>query len=373
VLETLVLQQTLLDGSKDRIICGVFLHFVLRDGAFSINPHVGGYVFDPDSGLKHRPVYGAGFGYNISERWMAEAVLDYVDTEFESGLDMDVFNYRLDGLYHFRPDKKFVPYLAFGAGAITYKPALGRRDTDPLINYGIGAKYFLTQAMALRGDMRHVLSFGDTQSNFVYSLGLTFFFGGERRAAPAAAPELVPAPVPAAVVVAAPLDTDGDGVTDSADRCPGTPAGVAVDGNGCPLDTDGDGIYDYLDSCLGTPKGAQIDARGCWVLQGVQFDTSKSTLKAASLPILNAVLSVLKQNPDLEVVVEGHTDSTGSEAFNKTLSANRAKAVMEFFVSKGIDGSRLSSKGFGSSRPVASNDTREGRAQNRRVELKPVR
>lgn len=186
MLETLVLQQTLLDGSKDRIICGVFLHFVLRDGAFSINPHVGGYVFDPDSGLKHRPVYGAGFGYNISERWMAEAVLDYVDTEFESGLDMDVFNYRLDGLYHFRPDKKFVPYLAFGAGAITYKPALGRRDTDPLINYGIGAKYFLTQAMALRGDMRHVLSFGDTQNNFVYSLGLTFFFGGERRAAPAA-------------------------------------------------------------------------------------------------------------------------------------------------------------------------------------------
>ena len=368
----------------------------MRDGALSLNPHVGGYVFDPDSDIEHRPVYGVGFGYNLSRRWTAEVVLDYVDTE-KKGSDMDVFNYRLDGLYHFRPDEKFVPYLAIGAGAITYNPARGGSDTDPLLNYGIGAKYFLTQAVALRGDARHVLSFDDTQNNFVYTLGVTFFFGGESKAAPEAAPAAVP--------VAVPLDSDGDGdgVTDSADRCPGTPAGVAVDGNGCPLDTDGDGVHDYLDKCPGTPagvsvdgngcpldsdadgiydhedrcpgtpKGAGVDGRGCWVLRGVQFDTSKSTLKPASTPVLSAVLDVLKQNPDLKVEVEGHTDSTGSAAFNDTLSANRARAVLEFFVSKGIDRSRLSARGYGPSRPVASNDTAAGRAQNRRVELKPVR
>jgi OOP family OmpA-OmpF porin len=373
----------------------------MQAGAFSLNPHLGGYVFDPDSNLKHRPVYGLGFGYNFTERWTAEGVLDYVKTEFKStGSDMNVVQYRLDGLYHFRPDKKFVPYLAAGAGAITYKLGGGPSDTYFLLNYGVGAKYFLTPVLALRGDVRHLLSFGDTptfgdtQNNFAYTFGATLFFGGRGKAAPAA---------PAVVVAAVPLDSDGDGVTDSADRCPGTPAGVSVDangcpldsdgdgvhdyldkcpetpagasvdGNGCPLDSDGDGIYDYQDRCPGTPKGARVDGRGCWVLSGVQFDTSKATLKPESIPILDAVLNVLKQNPDLKVEVEGHTDSTGSAAFNETLSANRAKAVLEFFVSKGIDRSRLSARGYGSSRPAASNDTVAGRAQNRRVELKPVR
>jgi OOP family OmpA-OmpF porin len=364
----------------------------MKAGALSLNPHLGGYLFDPDRNLKQRPVYGVGFGYNLTERWAAEGVLEYVKTEFDSiGNDMNVINYRLDGLYHFRPDKKFVPYLAAGLGAITYKPAGRSSDSSFLLNYGVGAKYFLTEAVALRGDMRHLLSFNDTQNNFIYTVGVTFFFGGESKAAPAM------------VVAAVPLDSDGDGVTDSADRCPGTPAGVTVDvtgcpldsdgdgvpdyldkcpdtpagapvdGDGCPLDSDGDGIYDYQDRCPGTPKGAQVDDRGCWVLSGVQFDTGKATLKSESIPVLNAVLDVLKQNPDLKVEVEGHTDSTGSAAFNETLSANRAKAVLEFLVSKGIDESRLSAWGYGSSRPAASNDTVAGRAQNRRVELKPVR
>jgi OOP family OmpA-OmpF porin len=169
-----------------------------------------------------------------------------------------------------------------------------------------------------------------------------------------------------------PLDSDADGVYDYLDQCPNTPRGVRVDARGCPLDSDGDGVYDYLDKCPGTPKSAKVDKRGCWVLEGVRFDTGKSDIRPASYPILDEVAAVLKKNPTLRVEIEGHTDSTGSASFNQTLSEQRAKAVMGYFISHGVSGERLSAKGYGPSRPAASNDTSAGRAMNRRVELKPI-
>jgi OOP family OmpA-OmpF porin len=169
-----------------------------------------------------------------------------------------------------------------------------------------------------------------------------------------------------------PLDSDGDGVYDYLDQCPNTPRGVTVNEKGCPLDSDGDTVYDYLDQCPGTPKGAKVDNRGCWVLKGVEFDVAKSDIKPASYPMLDEVVEVLQQNPTLRVEIDGHTDSTGSASFNQTLSEQRAQAVMDYFILKGISSGRLAAKGFGPSRPVASNDTAEGRARNRRVELKPI-
>jgi OOP family OmpA-OmpF porin len=169
-----------------------------------------------------------------------------------------------------------------------------------------------------------------------------------------------------------PLDSDGDGVYDYLDKCPNTPRGVTVDARGCPLDSDGDGVYDYLDKCPGTPRSAKVDRRGCWVLEGVRFDTGKSDIKPVSYPVLDEVLVVLRKNPSLKVEIEGHTDSTGSAAFNQTLSEQRAGAVMNYFTSNGISSARLSARGYGPSRPAASNDTSTGRAMNRRVELKPI-
>ena len=168
-----------------------------------------------------------------------------------------------------------------------------------------------------------------------------------------------------------PLDTDGDGVYDYLDRCPDTPKGVKVDRNGCPLDTDRDGVYDYLDKCPGTPRGAKVNDRGCWVLERVQFDTAKWSIKAETYPALDEVVAVLKRNPDLKVEIEGHTDIAGSKALNQKLSENRAKVVREYLTKEGINPERLSSAGYGFSRPIASNSTIAGRAKNRRVELTP--
>jgi outer membrane protein OmpA-like peptidoglycan-associated protein len=169
-----------------------------------------------------------------------------------------------------------------------------------------------------------------------------------------------------------PLDTDKDGVPDYLDKCPDTPDGVDVDSDGCPVDTDMDGVADYKDKCPGTPEGAKVDERGCWVLRGVNFDTNKATIKTESYPVLDEVVDVLKRNPDVKLEIQGHTDSTGNAKYNQTLSEKRAKSVDEYFVSHGVNSSQLSYKGYGEEYPVASNDTDEGRAKNRRVELKPV-
>ena len=169
------------------------------------------------------------------------------------------------------------------------------------------------------------------------------------------------------------LDSDGDGVYDDEDNCPNTPKGAPVDKFGCPLDSDGDGVFDYRDQCPNTPRGARVDSRGCWVLAGVKFDTGKWDIKTEYYPILNEVVAILQKNKSIQVLVEGHTDSRGSAKLNQNLSENRARSVMDFLISSGISGSRLSSRGYGFSRPAATNDTAEGRRLNRRVELRPIK
>lgn len=180
---------------------------------------------------------------------------------------------------------------------------------------------------------------------------------------------------PAGVAVDAsgcPLDSDGDGVPDYMDQCPGTPAGVEVDASGCPLDSDGDGVPDYMDQCPNTPAGAEVNALGCEadvVLQDVNFKFDSAQLTANAQQILNDVADKLQANENVNVRLEGHTDSVGSDAYNKDLSQRRADSVKEYLASRGISESRMQATGYGEEQPIASNSTREGRAENRRVEL----
>jgi len=170
-----------------------------------------------------------------------------------------------------------------------------------------------------------------------------------------------------------PLDSDGDGVPDHKDKCPNTPAGVKVDTSGCPLDSDGDGVYDYLDKCPGTPKGATVNERGCWAFGGnVFFDVDKWNIKPEAYSLVSEAANILKENPEMRIEIQGHTDSTGPEAYNQTLSEKRANAIMEYLVNKGIDSGRLEVKGYGESDPIGSNETAEGRQKNRRVRFKRI-
>jgi outer membrane protein OmpA-like peptidoglycan-associated protein len=176
-----------------------------------------------------------------------------------------------------------------------------------------------------------------------------------------------------------PKDADGDGVTDDKDECANTPAGQKVNEKGCPADTDGDGVTDEADRCPSTPAGVKVDAEGCQVLfeeakktvilEGVNFETGKADLTPESQAILDGVAESLVANEEIKVQVGGHTDNTGSRAVNQRLSRARAETVRKYLVDKGVAADRLTARGFGPDKPVASNRTQDGRAQNRRVEL----
>jgi outer membrane protein OmpA-like peptidoglycan-associated protein len=177
-------------------------------------------------------------------------------------------------------------------------------------------------------------------------------------------------------------DADGDGVTDADDACPDV-AGPAAN-KGCPWpDRDGDGVFDKDDQCPDV-KGT-VANKGCpEVTEAVKqalnayaktilFDTGKSSIKAQSEGVLNDIVGILKEYSNAKFTVEGHTDSTGSDSLNQKLSESRAAAVKDYLVKNGIDASRLSSAGYGESKPIDSNKTRAGRANNRRVEINLVK
>ncbi len=172
-------------------------------------------------------------------------------------------------------------------------------------------------------------------------------------------------------------DTDNDGVLDSSDNCPNSPADTEVNGLGCPniADSDSDGVADSSDLCSATVAGATVNQFGCEpteniTLKGVTFDTGSARLTTGSIPIVTAAAVTLNKNLNLNVEVLGYTDNQGLEYINKSLSQRRANTVMIQLIKDGVDASRLKAKGYGEKSPVASNKTAEGRATNRRVELK---
>ena len=187
-------------------------------------------------------------------------------------------------------------------------------------------------------------------------------------------------------------DSDGDGITDDQDKCPTTPAGRKVNADGCELDRDGDGIVDGEDACPDVPAKTN---NGCpvatpaaqpapalltesaatpkqLVLNGIYFETNKATLTQAGRDMIDQNAEAIKQWGEAKILVTGHADSRGSEQYNLDLSFHRAQAVRDYLISKGIEPTRLITRGLGEARPIADNKTEAGRSKNRRVELSPL-
>ncbi len=171
-------------------------------------------------------------------------------------------------------------------------------------------------------------------------------------------------------------DTDGDGIADNEDACPNAAGPIA--NQGCP-DTDNDGIADNLDKCPTVPGTAnnhgcpeisvQVKKRLAFAATAIQFDLGKATIKKTSNKLLDEVVKILNDYPDYVMSIEGHTDNVGKADKNLQLSKERAEAVKNYFISKGIAADRLMADGFGDTKPVASNKTAAGRAKNRRVAM----
>tara|TARA_R110002072_G_scaffold22615_1_gene79318 strand:+ start:147871 stop:149259 length:1389 start_codon:yes stop_codon:yes gene_type:complete len=173
-------------------------------------------------------------------------------------------------------------------------------------------------------------------------------------------------------------DADGDGITDADDQCPNE-AGPKAN-NGCPYeDKDGDGVLDKDDECPDVP--GTVANNGCPEVtveiikqlndysKTILFDLGKSTIRQESYAVLQNIADIMKEYPSANFVIEGHTDSQGSDSLNQRLSNDRAASVRQYLTTIGMSGERLTSIGYGESRPIATNATKAGRQQNRRVEI----
>ena len=271
-------------------------------------------------------------------------------------------------------DSKFKPYVLVGAGqsklkvenqntytsdVATNANAAGTiinagteisETTDTIGNLGLGAMYRINDALSLRGEARAIHNFDNNWWEGMALAGLEVVLGGHLAPTvavpPMAEPIIGTTPV---IIVEADLDSDGDGVPDSIDECPGTPMNVVVDERGCPVPVD---ITDEL----------KMELR-------VFFDNDKSAIKNQYQPEIAKVAEKMREYPNSIARVEGHASKTGPSArYNQRLSEARAVAVKSMLTNEfGIAPNRLSTVGYGYDRPIADNNTEEGRAMNRRV------
>ena len=280
-----------------------------------------------------------GLGYVLNERWTLDAIASGYSTDTETGaIEIDGRQYRLDMLYHLDTVNAWRPYLAFGVGDQEREAdgAEGVRDT--LLNLGAGAKRRLGNNWEFRTDVRAFNSLDEEYTDVALNLGISYLFGAK---------PVKKAPTPAPVVATAQeADSDGDGVLDSQDKCPGTARQYKVDADGCPMK-----LTETVSVNL-----------------AVKFDTNSAVVKEEYMADINNLATFMNQYANTVVTVEGHTDSSGSDAYNKTLSQRRADAVRDVLVQRmGIEADRVTAVGYGEERPIADNESVAGREQNRRV------
>jgi outer membrane protein OmpA-like peptidoglycan-associated protein/opacity protein-like surface antigen len=310
---------------------------------------------------------------------------------------------------------------------------ISERDTDAALLAGAGASVAVADHVDLRGDLRYVGSAGRDATlahNAEFLLGVTFRFGGTTGdkdsdgipdaldKCPSEAEDVdgfedddgCPDPdndkdgIPDAIDRCPLLaedrdgwkdddgcpdpDNDGDGIPDAKDKCPNEPEDMDgfQDDDGCPdLDNDGDGVPDSQDKCpteTETRNGFEDDD-GCpdtmpekvtqrfnGTIRGIQFETDSALILPVSYKLLDEAVTILKEYASVRIEITGHTDNTGDRLHNVKLSNDRAESVKAYFAQNGIQPARMVAKGYGDERPVASNATAKGKAENRRIEIR---
>lgn len=342
---TTILSVAGLSAQAQRIELGV--------GAGKTHP-IGGSDFKDASTSGDANQYWIGYGFD--RNWGIELGYDSYDFDKINSKHTAI---NLTGIYRFMADSWIHPITKFGLASIESKNIVDDKVT------AIGAKL----AAGVEADFKYVSVGGllsylydtkitndapgssaikDAQA-LIPALFITIhnavdYEGHSESVAPVAEKKAEAAPVAAAVAAPAPAkDTDGDGVSDEDDKCPNTPAGVAVNKFGC------------------------AEKEKASVKLNVEFASGKATLDPKFDDELNTLVNFMKKFPETKVVIEGHSDNVGAAKLNTNLSQKRANAVKDYLVKNGIEASRVSAKGYGPSRPVADNKTAEGRQANRRV------
>lgn len=383
-------------------------------------------------------------GRNISDYLSFEGLVGYsaisgwCSSPTDCFPDQDHLDISANLLAFYDRDSVFAPYLLVGVGYLAVNADVGPQftqsmgsDSNPTASVGVGLKWRMGQSnFSIRGEHRVRTAFDtDTLSEQLTTIGVQYNFGTRNRRLVIRASDLntdtdgdgvidiwdacpgtksgtqvsargcelksieddtdgdrvfdsideCPNTLPGVPVDprGCSLDSDMDGVTNDIDRCPASRSGADVDIYGCENDADEDGVLDHHDSCPNTPAGARTDVKGCEIkdvisLPGVNFKTGQDILLSGTEYLLQNAADTLKKHPDLQIEVAGHSDDVGDANNNIGLSMRRATTVRNYLIRFGVEDSRLTFKGYGEAQPIADNSTAEGRATNRRVELRLV-
>lgn len=349
------------------------------DYNFELSP-MAGYNFSSGQNLDDHTTYGLEMLFNnVDTLLKPELSVFFSSPNYNpAGGDADIFRSALNGVYELPKSGNVTPFVKMGLGYETMSNHQYNNHNSAFADAGAGVKIALADQIALKleaVDMLKENHFG-WDNNLMLLAGLNFAFGEKAKAAepaPEPKPEPVaeapkPAPKP---VIAAPKDSDNDGVFDDKDQCPNSPAGYPVDAKGCNIDSDHDGVLDPADKCPNTPEGFKVDSDGCPLKATLHlnFLFNSSKVDAEGTAKVDAFATFLKESPAYKANIVGHTDSVGTDAYNQKLSEKRAEIVKSMLIKDGVDASRLTSSGEGEKMPIASNKTKEGRAENRRIEV----
>ncbi|MDX2321311.1 MAG: OmpA family protein [Moritella sp.] len=355
-----------LSGKLSLIVCGmvVWLQPALAEtaGKTYLNPAVGYHMFGSDLGIEDGEALVIGGEYVISPKFGAEVSYLYGSSDAKVGnADVDNSQYTLDGLYYTPTMGNFQPFLNAGVGHGSFDA--GSADTkETQLNLGLGSRYHFNHKWSARLQAKMINSLDEERWDSLVTVGISYAFGGSDKAT--------------AVVL---LDGDGDAVLDENDKCPSTPSGVYVDAVGCAFDRDGDGVADYLDQCPDSPSLENLDENGCAIVVAVieepesiklevKFANNSADIPESAKAEIKAVADLMTQFTNANIEIAGHSDSSGNADYNKKLSQRRADAVRDTIVNEyGGDAARVTAVGYGQEQPVASNSTKEGRLENRRV------
>jgi OmpA-OmpF porin, OOP family len=347
---------------------------------YTFTPLIGVNLYENDFTLDNQMLGGAQLQLDRFKKWgispelMALYTLtsDYSRVE---GASTCVTKVGLNGVYDFFDDAAFTPFIKAGAGyQFLYKYYDGNTD-GMFLDAGTGLKYAFSENLALKLEGLYLVKFrdepnykSDFDNNFIAMAGLSYSFGGGASETLEEVPQSAPvAATPAAIVES---DNDNDGVVDSKDRCEHTPQGAEVDAFGCVADNDKDGVYNSKDKCPDTHAWADVDADGCAIKMSVHinFAFDSANIPEEKATEIDAFAEFLKKQP-YNVRITGHSDAKGEHAYNMELSTHRAESLMKALIKRGIEPQRLKATGKGENEPIASNETEEGQAANRRIEI----
>jgi len=306
----------------------------IRAKSFEVSPFVGYNFFENRQNLKDCPVYGGRFGFNFTKHFGIEGTVEFINSsvydksrtgakegQYRSPMDkVDLTFYHFDAVYHFMPDSKLTPFIVAGLGGAHYSPKISNHDMSTF-NLGIGTKYWVTDHIALRLDLRdnlvtEVFPFRKSYHNIHASAGIVFAFGGKSKSASSTAVvKYEPKPAEKAIVVVSDLPEPQ--------------------------------VEERVRVLASEPKIVIL------AFEDVHFDLNKSTLTEEAKTVLKRSIQILKSNPKSKVRIAGYTSASGTEEYNQSLSERRANAVAEYLVNEGvIIADRLSTIGYGETEPA---------------------